>query len=117
MTSSIKHVPKGWGYEKWIANNEKYCGKLLYFNKGKKCSWHYHEIKEETFYVHSGELHLLYGFDDDINEAEGLILNPGDKFEIPRGLRHQMYAIEDTEMFEFSTQHFDDDSYRVIKGD
>ena len=60
---------------------------------------------------------MLYGFDDDINEAEGLILNPGDKFEIPRGLRHQMYAIEDTEMFEFSTQHFDDDSYRVIKGD
>ena len=49
MTSSIKHVPKGWGYEKWITNNEKYCGKLLYFNKGKKCSWHYHEIKEETF--------------------------------------------------------------------
>ena len=117
MTSSIKHVPKGWGYEKWIVNNEKYCGKLLYFNKGKKCSWHYHEIKEETFYVHSGKLYLLYGFDDDINEAEGLILNPGDKFEIPRGLRHQMYAIEDTEMFEFSTQHFDDDSYRVIKGD
>jgi quercetin dioxygenase-like cupin family protein len=117
MTSSIKHVPKGWGYEKWITNNERYCGKLLYFNKGKKCSWHYHEIKEETFYVHSGKLHLLYGFDDDINEAEGLILSPGDKFEIPRGLRHQMYAIEDTEMFEFSTQHFDDDSYRVIKGD
>ena len=23
----IKYVPKGWGYEKWIANCEKYCGK------------------------------------------------------------------------------------------
>ena len=33
------------------------------------------------------------------------------------GLRHQMLALEDTDMFEFSTQHFDEDSYRVIKGD
>ena len=29
MTSSIKYVPKGWGYEKWIVNNEMYCGKLV----------------------------------------------------------------------------------------
>ena len=38
----IKYVPKGWGYEKWIANSEDYCGKLLYIVKDKKCSWHYH---------------------------------------------------------------------------
>lgn len=117
MTSLIKHVPKGWGYEKWIVNNERYCGKLLYFNKGKKCSWHYHEIKVETFYIQSGKLHLLYGFDDDLDKAKGIVLHPGDKFEISRKLRHQMYAIENTEMYEFSTTHFEDDSYRVIKGD
>jgi hypothetical protein len=28
-----------------------------------------------------------------------------------------MLALEDTELFEFSTQHFDDDSYRIIPGD
>jgi len=28
-----------------------------------------------------------------------------------------MYALEDTEMFEFSTEHFDEDSIRVIAGD
>ena len=44
MTSSeIKHVPKGWGYEKWIVNTPEYCGKLLFFNEGKRCSWHYHK--------------------------------------------------------------------------
>ena len=32
----IKFVPKGWGFEKWIVNCEQYCGKLLYFVKGKK---------------------------------------------------------------------------------
>jgi len=28
-----------------------------------------------------------------------------------------MKAITDVELFEFSTQHFDSDSYRIIKGD
>jgi len=28
-----------------------------------------------------------------------------------------MIALEDSELFEFSTQHFDEDSYRIIKGD
>ena len=37
MTEDIKHVPKGWGYEKWIVNTDEYCGKLLFFNKGKRC--------------------------------------------------------------------------------
>ena len=57
MSSLVKHVPKGWGYEKWIVNNEKYCGKLLFFEKGKKCSWHYHKLKHETFYLHSGRIY------------------------------------------------------------
>lgn len=116
-TSSIKFVPKGWGHEKWIVNTEKYCGKLLFFEKGKKCSWHFHKLKEETFYVHSGKLRLFYGYDDDIDLADEVTLNPGDKFEIPRGLRHQMYALEETEMYEFSTTHYDEDSHRITVGD
>jgi mannose-6-phosphate isomerase-like protein (cupin superfamily) len=51
----IKHVDKGWGYEKWIVNKEEYCGKLLFFNKDKRCSWHYHKIKDEVFYLQSGK--------------------------------------------------------------
>jgi mannose-6-phosphate isomerase-like protein (cupin superfamily) len=117
MTSSINFVSKGWGFEKWIVNNEQYCGKLLYFVKDKSCSWHYHKIKDETFYIHSGELLLHYGYDDDIAKAETKILKRGDKFHVPIGLRHRMYALEDTELFEFSTQHFEEDSYRIIRGD
>lgn len=113
----IKHVPKGWGYEKWIVNNDRYCGKLLFFNKGKKCSWHYHKIKDEVFYIQSGKIRVLYSMSDDIYAAQETILNPGDNFHVYTGLRHQMIALEDTELFEFSTQHFDSDSYRIIKGD
>jgi len=117
MTSSIKVVPKGWGFEKWIVNNEQYCGKLLYFVKDKSCSWHYHNIKDETFYIQSGKLILFYGEDDDINLAQKKVLRKGDHFHVHVGLRHKMYALEDTEMFEFSTKHLDIDSIRVIKGD
>ncbi len=110
-------MPKGWGFEKWIVNNDEYCGKLLYFVKGKRCSWHYHVLKDEVFYIQSGKVLLKYADSDDINSAKEVELGPGDKFHIYRGLRHQMIALEDTELFEFSTQHFDTDSYRVIKGD
>jgi len=118
MTSSeIKFVPKGWGFEKWIVNCEEYCGKLLYFVKGKKCSWHYHKLKDETFYIQSGKIRLRYSDDDEIAHAIEVILCPGDKFHIYRGLRHQMEALTDVELFEFSTQHFDEDSIRIERGD
>ena len=109
--------PKGWGYEKWIVNKEDYCGKLLHMIKGKKCSWHYHTLKDETFYLQDGKILLKYSDDDDIKKAKEIVLNRGYKFHIYRGLRHQMYALEDTDLFEFSTQHFEHDSNRVIAGD
>ena len=55
-TPDMHFVKKGWGYEKWIVNKPEYCGKLLFFEKGKRCSWHYHELKDEVFYVQSGKL-------------------------------------------------------------
>ena len=113
----MKFVKKGWGHEKWIVNKPEYCGKLLFFDKGKKCSWHYHKLKDEVFYLQSGKMLLKYGDDDDITKAKELVLNPGDSFHVYIGLRHQMYAIEESELFEFSTEHFDEDSHRIHKGD
>lgn len=113
----IKFVKKGWGYEKWIVNKDLYCGKLLYFNKGKKCSWHYHIKKDEVFYLQSGRMIVRYSNLDDISKAEELMLEPGMNFYIYPGLRHQMEALEDSELYEFSTEHFDDDSHRITKGD
>ncbi len=115
--NTVKFVPKGWGYEKWIVNTELYCGKLLHIIKGKRCSWHYHVLKDETFYLQEGKLKVWYSEDDDRDIAHTTILERGDKFHVYRGLRHQMLALEDTDLFEFSTQHFDSDSTRVIKGD
>ena len=115
--AAISIHPQGWGYEKWIVNKEEYCGKLLHMIKGKKCSWHYHTLKDETFYLQEGKILLKYSDNDDIESAKEIVLNRGDKFHIYRGLRHQLFALEDTDLFEFSTQHFEDDSNRVIPGD
>ena len=113
----IKIVTKGWGHEKVICNSQEYCGKLLYFIKGRKCSWHYHKLKDETFYIQSGKILLKYSDEDELANALEIVLNKGDKFHVYPGLKHQMFALEDTELFEFSTQHFDEDSYRIEKGD
>jgi mannose-6-phosphate isomerase-like protein (cupin superfamily) len=114
----MHRVKKGWGYELWIHNSEKYCGKLLFFNKKKKCSWHYHKLKEESFYLQQGRILLRYGWDEDINKAETLILKPGDSFHVPIGLKHQMMGLLKANiLFEFSTKHYDFDSIRITPGD
>ena len=66
----IKFVPKGWGFEKWIVNCDEYCGKLLYMVKGKRCSWHYHKLKDEVFYIQSGKVMVKFSDKDDLKNAE-----------------------------------------------
>ena len=109
--------PKGWGRELWIYNSEKFCGKILVFEPGKKCSWHYHNIKDEVFFLQSGRIKLTYGEVDDRSLATTIILEPGDSFHVPPGLRHQMEGLEFSELYEISTTHIESDSIRVIKGD
>lgn len=119
MPSGHTFVSKGWGSEEWIVNSEKYCGKLLRIKKDKKTSWHYHKIKDEVMYVHYGKVKIIHGNNEDINHISNMevILCEGESFHIPTGLIHQIVALEETDLFEFSTEHFDSDSYRIIKGD
>ena len=109
-------IPKGWGKEMIITNNQLYCGKILMFKKGCKFSMHYHLIKDETWFIAEGE--FLYRWIDtetaDIYEEE---LKPGDAVRQLPGQPHQLMAHTDGSIIEVSTEHFDDDSYRVSKGD
>jgi mannose-6-phosphate isomerase-like protein (cupin superfamily) len=60
---------------------------------------------------------LYFSEDDDLENACEVVLTSGDAFHVPVGLRHQFFGLQDTRFLEFSTQHFDEDSIRVIKGD
>ena len=110
------HVPKGWGEEIIIENNELYCGKILIFDAGCKFSMHYHMDKDETWWVEYGE--FIYRWIDTetakVNEAK---LQEGDVVRQLPGQPHQLEAITDGLIFEVSTHHENSDSYRVIKGD
>jgi mannose-6-phosphate isomerase-like protein (cupin superfamily) len=109
-------VEKKWGYELWLDNNGSYCGKILHFDKTAKFSMHYHQDKMETWYVVKGSFKLTTIYTKDASREE-VVLNVGDIVRIPRGLPHQLEALEEAEIFEFSTTHNDYDSYRIEPGD
>tara|TARA_B100000700_G_scaffold262585_2_gene299223 strand:+ start:2611 stop:2982 length:372 start_codon:yes stop_codon:yes gene_type:complete len=111
------YVEKGWGHEQWIVNTPEYCGKILHVRRGKRCSWHYHRIKEETFYLQSGRVMVFIGDTDKEEGAEMVILNPGDSLHILPDTRHFFFGVEDSDIFEFSTHHEEADSIRITKGD
>jgi quercetin dioxygenase-like cupin family protein len=108
-------VPKGWGEELIIENNDLYCGKLLIFKKGCKFSMHYHLVKDETWYVNSGK--YIYRYIDLRNaDVSEIILEPGNIVRQRPGQPHQLEALEDGVVFEVSTHHEDSDSFRIWKG-
>ena len=115
MNQKHHFVEKTWGSEEWIVNSPKYCGKLLRIKKDNSTSWHFHKLKDEVMYVHTGKVLIKHGYDEDINHfsTKEVILFSGESFHIPTGLIHKIIALEETELFEFSTEHFDSDSYRL----
>jgi quercetin dioxygenase-like cupin family protein len=108
-------VPKGWGHEIIFENNEFYCGKVLVFKKGCSFSMHYHIIKDETWYVQSGEF-IYRWIDTETAKWHEKIIKVGDTVRQFPGQPHQLEALTDGEIFEVSTQHFDSDSYRIWLG-
>lgn len=100
---------KIWGEEEWIVNNNLYCGKILRVNKGYQCSYHCHKVKTETFYILKGIARM---------KVDGKVFKmyEGEVIDIPIGMYHRFTGITGVEILEVSTQHFEDDSYRITKG-
>ena len=93
-----------------------YCGKLLVFKKGSRFSMHYHMKKDETWYVHDGTLTLRWIETENATPHQE-VLRAGDVIRNKPGEPHQIEALSDATIFEVSTQHFDEDSYRISRGD
>lgn len=110
-------IKKGWGYELIIENNDKYCGKILHYDKkGSISSGHFHSLKFETFYVVKGTFSFFY-WDEDGNKTQKIIMT-GETISIPNCCPHQLVCLEDdSEIFEVSTPHSDEDVTRILPGD
>lgn len=108
--------PKGWGAETWLINCSDYCLKFLDFKKGLRGSMHFHDKKHETWYILSGKVKVSWN-NPETAEEFSRIINEGEMVDIPRLQTHRVFALEDSRIIEVSTQHFENDSYRVLPGD
>lgn len=109
-------VKKGWGSENIWATNDKYCGKLLNFNKDAKFSMHFHVEKDETWYVLAGKFEVCW-IDTTNAQQCTAILKQGDVWHNPPLLPHQLTCLLEGSIVEVSTPDSVEDNYRIFKGD
>ncbi len=100
-----QRVDKPWGYEIIWARTDAYVGKKLFIRQGHKLSLQYHNEKDETIYLHAGEMLFSIG---EQGRMVDRTMHPGDACHIPPGTRHRMEALTDCEVFEASTTQLDD---------
>ena len=98
-------VEKPWGHELIWARTEFYVGKVLHVRAGHALSLQYHNRKDETMHVLSGELILRIGTTEQVEERT---FRAGESVRIRAGTVHQIEAITDTDVLEASTPELDD---------
>lgn len=103
--AEVKLVPKPWGHEVIWAHTDRYVGKVLHINAGHALSVQYHERKDETVYLLSGELIYWVKVDGEMRDMK---LKVGDAFRITPGTVHYMEAVTDCDVLEASTPDLDD---------
>lgn len=81
--------PHLWGGEVPLVNTSLYCGKLICLKLGYQSSYHYHKVKDETFYCLFGEVKLEIG-----KEKKEVILRAGDSFRLTPTIVHRFSAIK-----------------------
>jgi quercetin dioxygenase-like cupin family protein len=106
MTDLPRHVEKPWGHEQIWAQTDRYVGKRLVIETGKRLSLQYHDVKDEWIQVLSGRLRLtLEGDDGALVER---ILEPGEGAHIEPRRRHRFEAVDRAELIEVSTPELSD---------
>ena len=116
MTRLQGFVEKGWGHEFIFASTDKYCGKVLKFNKDAKFSMHFHHEKDETWFVLEGVFEVRYIDTKDASQSSAII-RVGDVWHNPPLFPHQVICLEEGALIEVSTPDSVEDNYRVGKGD
>ena len=81
--------------------------------KGHSRGNHYHEKKEEIFYIFQGKVKASF-IDMDTLQKEEEILEKGSRIRVKPRCGHLFYGLEDTVVIEYSPQVYDkEDSYKI----
>ena len=107
MSGRVKvvKVAKPWGHETIWAQSDRYVGKILHINAGHELSVQYHNKKDETVHLLSGEIAYRVKNGDVLEDVR---LKVGESFRITPGTVHQMVALTDCDVLEVSTPELDD---------
>lgn len=101
-----RRVDKPWGNELIWALTDRYCGKVITIETGRRLSLQYHEQKDEAILVLSGRLLLHLETDDGTMTSREL--GAGEAAHVAVGRRHRYEAIERVELVEVSTPELGD---------
>jgi len=105
-SESARRVEKPWGHELIWAHTERYVGKVIVIEAGRRLSLQRHVIKDESIFVISGHLRLT--LEDETGTIGVVELGPGDHHHVPTGRIHRFEAVDRTELMEISTPELDD---------
>ena len=103
---AARRVDKPWGHELIWTHTDRYVGKLIVIEAGRRLSLQKHLHKDESILVISGRMRLHLEADD--GTIVGIELGPGDHRRVPVGRIHRFEAIDRTELVEVSTPELDD---------
>jgi hypothetical protein len=111
-------IDKGWGYEIVWTNNDKYCGKILIFEKvGAKTSLVLHKEKRKSWFVNAGSFKLTF-VNTQTGEIQDVILEEGKTVDLAELSPHQVEALQPNSMiYEVGTTDFVEDRFRLAPGD
>ena len=133
----VTTVPKPWGHETIWAQTDRYVGKILHIKAGHALSVQYHNRKDETVYLLSGDLKYWVATEDrgpraastgktpsglrtagtgetpvaarsPIPDMTDVRLRAGEAFRLTPGTIHYMEAVTDCDVLEVSTPELDD---------
>jgi len=105
VTDLPYRVDKPWGHELIWARTDRYVGKVLHIEPGHVLSLQYHNKKDESIYVLTGEIILRTQRDGALIERR---MAQGAAFHIEPKLIHQFEAVTATDLLEASTPELDD---------
>lgn len=101
-----RRVDKPWGHEEIWAWTDRYVGKILVIETGRRLSFQYHETKDEWIHLLSGRLRLT--LENDAGVVEDRELVPGESARVATGRRHRYEALETCRLIEVSTPELED---------
>ena len=101
-----RRVDKPWGHEMIWAWTDRYVGKLLVIETGKRLSLQHHEVKDEWVHVLDGRLMLW--LENDAGEVEQRELGPGEGAHVGTRRVHRYEALETCRLIEVSTPELHD---------